>query len=226
MLSLSLPLPLVPGLFRTVAGIGFKVHLVFFYYQWEKSNAPPCPTPGSSLWGHLPWVLCGLTLAGGAAGDERPPGDIGLGSGVPRVSPGLVPLLSHSGSLWCPWAHGEARGHRGQGGCRTPRAGGEPERAEQEWERAMRSLPRHTVGREAGIGIGIHEVGAGVGPGAPGTGMGGRVPGGAGSRGGAGAVPVPVPAVSARLRPAAAHRAPLRAGCGTRRWRRWGLPAR
>lgn len=41
MLSLSLPLPLFPGLFRTVAGIGFKVHLVFLYHQWEKSNAPP-----------------------------------------------------------------------------------------------------------------------------------------------------------------------------------------
>lgn len=96
----------------------------------------------------------------------------------------------------------------------------------------MGSLPRHTVGREAGIGIGIgtHEVGAEVGPGAPDTSPRARAgaspeePGRGAGR--PGAVPVPVPAVPSRLRPAAARRAPLRAGCGTRWWRRWGLPAR
>lgn len=82
-LSLSVPFPLVPGLFRAVSRTGFKVTShASLSPMGEIKVQCPCPGPaGSSLWGQFSWVLCGLTLAGGPAGDEWPTEVTGWGLG-------------------------------------------------------------------------------------------------------------------------------------------------
>lgn len=118
-MSLSFPLPWFQACSGQCGGLVSRLHLMFLYLQWEKSNAPPHPPPGqrAARFGDTSHGCSGLTLTGGAAGDGGSP--LGPLDGVwgTRVSPALVPVLSHSGS-WCPRAHRELvlpGGERGQG---------------------------------------------------------------------------------------------------------------